>query len=135
MTSRDVKRRMKEMLLFVPNMVRLCGRLMLDARVPKTEKALVAAAIVYAISPLDFIPDFVPFVGQVDDAYLIVLTLLRLFNNTDARVLQEHWRGGGNIVQIAQTIAGLAPRFLPQRTARVLSAKVELKGQRLNIEG
>lgn len=135
MTSKDMKRRMKDMLLFVPNMVRLCGSLMLDGRVPKTEKALVAAAIVYAVSPLDFIPDLIPFVGQMDDAYLIVLTLLRLLNHTDASVVQSHWRGGGNIVELAQSLASLAPRFLPQRAVNVLSAKVELKEQRIEVRG
>ena len=92
---------------------------------PRTEKLLFAGAIVYAIMPLDFIPDMLPFIGQVDDAYLIALTLIRLINRTDVRVVREHWRGGGDIVQLAQAIAGLAPKLLPARVERVLSAQVE----------
>lgn len=125
MTKMQVKRRMKSLLMFLPNTIALCGRLMTDARVPRTEKLLFAGAIVYAVMPLDFIPDMLPFIGQVDDAYLIALTLLRLINRTDDRVVREHWRGGGDIVQLAQAIAGLAPRLLPGRVERVLSAHVE----------
>ncbi len=121
----QAKRRMKNLLMFLPNTVALCGRLMTDARVPRTEKLLFAGAIVYAIMPLDLIPDMLPFIGQVDDAYLIALTLIRLINRTDARVVREHWRGGGDIVQLAQAIAGLAPKLLPPRIERVLSAQVE----------
>ena len=84
-----VKGRLKNSLMFLPNMVRLCGNLLIDKRVPITEKALFAAAIVYAISPIDFIPDVFPFIGQIDDLYLISLTLLRLFNYTDESVVKR----------------------------------------------
>jgi len=125
MSRLEVKRRMKNLLMFLPNMIALCGRLMTDRRVPRTEKLLFAGAIVYAIMPLDFIPDMLPFIGQVDDAYLIALTLIRLINSTDQRVVQEHWRGGGDIAQLAESVAALAPKLLPRRIERVLSARVE----------
>ncbi len=120
------KGRMKNFLMFLPNMVRLCGNLLIDNRVPITEKALFAAAIVYAISPIDFIPDVFPFIGQVDDLYLIALTLLRLFNYTDEDVVREHWKGGGDIVTLTNSIAGIAPKLLPQRVSRVLTNRVNL---------
>jgi uncharacterized membrane protein YkvA (DUF1232 family) len=125
MARLELKRRMKNLLMFLPNMVALCGRLLIDKRVPITEKALFAGAIIYALMPLDFIPDMLPFIGQVDDAYLISLTLLRLIGRTDDRIVREHWRGGGDVVQLAEAIAGLAPRLLPERVRRVLSARVE----------
>jgi uncharacterized membrane protein YkvA (DUF1232 family) len=125
MARLKAKRRMKNLLMFLPNMIALCGRLMTDARVPLTEKALFAGAIVYAVMPLDFIPDFIPFVGQVDDVYLIALTLLRLISKTNDRVVREHWKGGGDVVQLSEAIAGLAPKLLPKGIRRVLSARVE----------
>lgn len=124
--SSALRGRMKGFLSFLPNMVKLLGGLLKDARVPMAEKALFVAAIVYVISPLDFIPDFFPFIGQVDDIYVVALTLLRLINRSDAGVVREHWAGGGDIVALADTIAGLAPRFLPKRVSRVLSSKVEM---------
>ena len=122
----QLKGRMNNFLMFLPNMFTLLGRLIKDNRVPMAEKALFAAAIVYVIMPLDFIPDVFPFIGQVDDLYLVALTLLRLINRTDASVVRQHWSGGGDIVTLADSIAGLAPRLLPKRIARVLSSKVEL---------
>lgn len=124
--KRRAKGRMRNFLMFLPNMVVLLGRLLKDARVPAVEKALFLAAIVYVISPLDFIPDFFPFIGQVDDIYLVALTLLRLINRSDAGVVRQHWSGGGDIVSLADSIAGIAPMLLPKRISRVLSSKVEL---------
>ncbi len=125
MTRFEARGRMKNLLLFLPRLVALCGRLLKDKRVPKTEKALLAGAIVYAIMPFDFIPDMIPFVGQIDDAYLIALTLLRLVNHTNEDILREHWHGGGDIIQLTGSLARIAPLVLPKRVRRVLSSRIE----------
>lgn len=125
MRKGKARRRLKALLLFFPNLVRLSGELMVDRRVPKTERALLAAAFLYAITPLDFLPDFIPFLGQVDDAYLIALTVLRLLNKTDERVIREHWHGGGDVVPLARALAKAAPVVLPDKVTRVLSESIE----------
>ena len=116
---------MTNLLLVIPNLLLLSARLMVDPRVPTKERLLVAGAIVYAFMPLDFIPDMLPFIGQVDDAYLIALTLLRLMTVTDPRVVREHWRGGGDVVELVGATALLAGKLLPKRIRRVLTAQVE----------
>ena len=123
---REAKGRMRNFLMFLPNMVTLLGRLLKDARVPTAEKALFLAAIVYVISPIDLIPDIFPFIGQVDDIYVVALTLLRLVNRSDETVVREHWSGGGDIVSLADSIAGIAPTILPKRVSRVLSSEIKL---------
>ncbi len=122
----ELKGRMRSFLMFLPNMVLLLGRLLKDVRVPTAEKALFVAAIVYVISPLDFIPDVFPFIGQVDDLYVVALVLLRLVNRTNETVVREHWSGGGDIVALADSIAGIAPKLLPRRVSRILTTRVEL---------
>ncbi|MFN2577468.1 MAG: YkvA family protein [Pyrinomonadaceae bacterium] len=125
MRKSQLKSRMKNLLMFLPNMAMLCAKLMVDKRVPPTERALFAAAVIYALIPFDFIPDMIPFVGQIDDLFLISLTLLRLIDRTDDTVVREHWRGGGDIVQLAESAAAIAPMLMPKRIARVLLAKVK----------
>ncbi len=122
----ELKGRLKSFLMFLPNMVTLLARLLKDSRVPTAEKALFLAAIVYVISPLDFIPDVFPFIGQVDDLYVVALTLLRLINRSDETVVRELWPGGGDIVALADSIANIAPKFLPRRISRVITSRVEL---------
>lgn len=125
-SRKETRGRMANFLMFLPNMVKLLGRLLKDSRVPKAEKALFVAAIVYVISPIDFIPDVFPFIGQVDDIYVVALSLLRLVNRTDDSVVRQLWPGGGDIVALADSIAGLAPKFLPRRVSRILSSRVEM---------
>jgi len=125
MSDLNLRSRMTNLLLVIPNLLLLSLRLMADPRVPAKERLLVAGAIVYALVPFDFIPDMIPFVGQVDDAYLIALTLLRLMTVTDPRVIREHWRGGGDVVELVGATAMLAGRLLPNRIRRVLTSRVE----------
>src|ERR1051326_6460312 len=89
MRKNQLKSRMQNLLMFLPNMVIWCGRLMVCKRVPRVERALFAAAVIYAIIPFDFIPDMIPFVGQIDDLFLISLTLLRLIDRTDDTIVRD----------------------------------------------
>ena len=36
------------------------------------------AGIVYVVSPIDIIPDFLPLVGQIDDALILILCMYSL---------------------------------------------------------
>ena len=62
---------LKNVITLIPNFLKLLFRLFKDGRVPATEKAFLIGAIAYVISPIDLIPDVIPFVGQVDDLYLV----------------------------------------------------------------
>jgi uncharacterized membrane protein YkvA (DUF1232 family) len=55
--------------------VRLAWRLMREPRVPLVAKALPFLAALYVVSPLDFIPDVLPVLGQMDDLGILVLSL------------------------------------------------------------
>src|SRR4026208_748655 len=125
MSELNLRSRMTNLLLVIPNLLFLSARLMVDPRVAAKERLLVAGAIVYAFMPLDFIPDMLPFVGQVDDAYLIALTLLRLMTVTDARVVREHWRGGGDVVELVGSVAMLASQPPPPKIRKGFTRQKE----------
>lgn len=67
--------------------------LMGDARVSKVDRGLVLAAAAYIVLPFDFIPDVIPFLGEVDDVFLLVMALQRLVDRAGRGVLLDHWRG------------------------------------------
>ena len=117
---------LKEALLLIPNFVRLLYRLFLDRRVPAAEKVMLIGTIVYVISPIDLIPDMIPFLGQVDDLYLTSLVVLRLLHRTPPDVIREHWDGSGDLATVVQKIARAAQYVLPARIRRILLGRVEI---------
>ena len=48
----------------------------LDARTPWLAKAVAAAVVAYALSPIDLIPDFIPIIGYLDDLLLVPLGIM-----------------------------------------------------------
>ena len=116
---------MRSLLTLLPDLLKLLYRLVRDARVAKADKLILAGTIIYVISPLDLIPDFIPFIGQVDDIYLVAIALIRLINNTSADVVQEHWDGRGDIKSLISTTSNIAQFFLPKRLRNVLVGKLE----------
>ena len=80
---------------------------------PSFAKAVPALALLYVLSPLDFIPDILPFIGQVDDLYLLALALDRLLNNAGIDLLLEHWDGDPGSLETAIGALDKAGSFLP----------------------
>lgn len=124
MELKAAKKMVKNLFLLIPNLLKLLYRLAEDPRVPKTEKVILAATAAYVVSPLDFIPDIIPFVGKVDDLVLIALALKRLFNVTGAEIMNEHWDGDQDLLVLVDRILEYALRFLPSRVYKLLLTKV-----------
>jgi uncharacterized membrane protein YkvA (DUF1232 family) len=76
--------------LRLPAYLGLFWRLLGDRRVHLLVKALLLGGIIYALSPLDFIPDFVPFLGQLDDLAIIVLAGRFFLQLCPPEVVAEH---------------------------------------------
>ena len=60
-----------------------------DPRVPWYAKALAAAVVAYALSPIDLIPDVIPVLGYLDDLLLVPLGLALALRLIPAPVLAE----------------------------------------------
>jgi uncharacterized membrane protein YkvA (DUF1232 family) len=106
----------------LPRFLRLLWGLVTDARVAMIDKVLVAGAIAYIVMPVDLIPDFIPFLGEVDDVYLLVLALRRLLQNAGKSVLLAHWTGDPEELRDLNLRKALmaAAFFLPRRVRRRL---------------
>jgi len=77
-------------LLHLPNFVKLYWRLFHDRRVPLFPKVLLVAAIIYAVSPLDLMPDSLVFIGWLDDVVILGLALRAFIPLCPAAVVREH---------------------------------------------
>lgn len=106
----------------LPNYLRLLVGLLRDKRVSSTDKLLVAGAVAYILLPLDFIPDFIPFIGEVDDVFLLVTALQRLIVNAGHRTVLDHWMGdAADLAELnLKKVLTAAAFFLPRRLRRRL---------------
>lgn len=109
----SARRVLHELTMFLPNFVVLLKRLMTDPRVPRRSKMMVGATILYLVSPIDVIPDFIPGLGQLDDVVLAVLALHSLLNRVDEDVILEHWQGDEDVIRMVRAGVSAATRLVP----------------------
>ena len=83
----------RELARFVPDCIVLFKRLLGDPRVPRRAKIAIALLIPYLAMPFDLVPDFIPVIGQIDDAVLVALTLVYVAKAAGSGVVEELWPG------------------------------------------
>lgn len=115
----------------IPHYLRLLRGLLLDRRVSLLDKALVAGAIAYIVSPLDLIPDVIPFLGQVDDVFLLMASLERLVAHAGEEVLADHWHGDPDELDTLnfKEVLGAATMLLPGGIKSKLVRLVRRRGR------
>jgi uncharacterized membrane protein YkvA (DUF1232 family) len=83
----------KEVAAFIPDCIVLFERLLRDPRVPRRAKLALALLIGYLACPFDLVPDFIPVVGQLDDAILAFIVLRYVTRRAGRGVVAEAWPG------------------------------------------
>jgi uncharacterized membrane protein YkvA (DUF1232 family) len=68
----------------------LVWRIVQDQRVPLATRAIVLLPGAYLISPIDLLPDFIPFLGRMDDATVFAVAVDLLARFMPAWLLEEH---------------------------------------------
>lgn len=103
----------KQLARAIPDLVRLCRGLMRDDRVPFGSKVLAGAALVWLLSPIDLVPEFIPLLGPLDDVIVVGLVLRHLIKRAGPDVVQEHWQGDPRLLRATLRLAGLRRSEMP----------------------
>lgn len=111
-------------ILALPDFFILLCRLAVDKRVGGKQKLLVGGIIAYVISPIDIIPDFIPFIGYVDDLVLVVYGLNIVLNELDKQVLVDNWSGEEDVLKLLQKITYVAENFLDKNILKKIKGWV-----------
>jgi uncharacterized membrane protein YkvA (DUF1232 family) len=106
----------------LPNLTKLCTRLLRDPLIPRRTKVLLGAAGIYVVSPLDLIPEVLfPIVGRVDDALVLALALNRLFDAVEPEVLEEYWDGEPDTLAVVTALIAWGADLMPRPLKRLLA--------------
>jgi uncharacterized membrane protein YkvA (DUF1232 family) len=124
MDKEQAKSKLLDFINLIPAFVKLMYQLVKDPRVSLSDKAILGAAIAYVFSPVDLIPDMIPFLGQIDDAYIVAIALQRLINSAGPEVLKEYWEGNVEVFNTLQNMIEATLFFLPQKTVDALLKKI-----------
>lgn len=99
---------LKEAASFLPDCVTLIRRLRKDPRVPRRAKLAVLVALVWVLSPIDLIPEFLPVIGPLDDIVVVALALRYAARRVPREALLEAWPGEPRLLERLLGRAGRA---------------------------
>ena len=68
--------------------------------------ALLFVVLGYLALPIDLVPDFLPGVGQLDDAAMLALALRVLASGADRETLRAAWPGPESSLSVILIVAG-----------------------------
>ncbi|MDD3024879.1 MAG: DUF1232 domain-containing protein, partial [Syntrophomonadaceae bacterium] len=94
-----------EYMMFAPDLFHLLCKLAVDKDVLIADKAKLAGAIVYYLSPVDIIPELlIGPLGFADDIAVAAYVLNQIINHSDPEIVKKHWAGEGEVLEIIQRI-------------------------------
>jgi uncharacterized membrane protein YkvA (DUF1232 family) len=113
-----------QLLRALPNLIRLTARLVRDPLLPRAAKVALAAAMVYLASPIDLVPDFIPFLGYLDDVLLAAVLVDGLLNYVDRGLILKYWPGTPDSLERIARAARMLAVWVPRRLkARVFASR------------
>ena len=84
---------LQEALRLLPDVLRLLRRLAGDKTLPRGVRVRLWLLLAYLAMPIDLVPDFIPVLGNADDAIVIALVLRSVARRSGPAALERHWPG------------------------------------------
>lgn len=106
---------MKALLRALPDIARLVARLAADPVLPTAAKVALAAAVLYLVSPVDLIPDFIPVLGVLDDLLVAAILVDGILNYVDRGLVLKYWPGSAESLERIARVAGVLAAWVPRR--------------------
>jgi uncharacterized membrane protein YkvA (DUF1232 family) len=92
---------------FIPDCIVLVSRLARDRRISRPRRAVLFLVLGYLALPIDLVPDFLPGIGQLDDAVLLGLSLRLVVHGGGTELVREAWPGPEASLTLVLRASGL----------------------------
>ena len=83
----------RELARLVPDILRLVRDLVTDPSAPRGVRIALVILLVWLISPIDLVPEFIPVLGPLDDVIVAVVILRFVRRRLGDEELRRRWRG------------------------------------------
>ncbi len=96
----------RELLGLVPDVVRLVRSVIGDRGVPADVRLVLVGLLVWIVSPIDLIPEFVPGLGPLDDVIVAVVALRYVRRRLGLPELRRRWSGSDDGFALLTRVLG-----------------------------
>ncbi len=129
-SSKDDPQNISDYLFLLPDVFVLICRLALEKRLSVSNKLFMSAVAAYFMLPIDIIPDFVPFIGFLDDFVLAIFAFDHLFKEVDNKIILDNWSGEVDMLETTKRVIGLANKQISSKILNKIKKIVNSKGEK-----
>jgi uncharacterized membrane protein YkvA (DUF1232 family) len=83
----------REIVRLVPDVLRLLRSIITDRSIPLDVRLVLACLVVWILSPIDLIPEFIPVLGPLDDVVVAVVAFRYTRRRLGVELLRSRWTG------------------------------------------
>ncbi len=101
---------LRDLVAVVPDVLRLVRNLLADGSVPIGVRVALGGLLVWLVSPIDLIPEFIPVLGPLDDVVVAVVVLRYVARRLGIAELRRRWPGADAGFDLLARILGGSQR-------------------------
>ena len=101
---RDVP--VREVVRLIPDLLRLLRSIVGDRGAPLDVRVVLVGLLVWILSPIDLIPEFIPGLGPLDDVIVAVVALRYTRRRLGTEALRERWTGSDDGFRLLLRVVG-----------------------------
>ena len=90
----------------IPDVLRLVRDLLADRETPGSVRAALVVLLVWLISPIDLVPEFIPVLGPLDDVVVTIVVLPYVRRRLGSDELRRRWRGTDDGFRVLTSLTG-----------------------------
>ncbi len=96
----------RELVSIIPDTLRLLRSLVGDSSAPLDVRAVIVGLLVWIISPIDLIPEFIPVLGPLDDVVVAVVAMRYVRRRVGIEDMRARWSGTDEGFALLQRVTG-----------------------------
>ena len=97
---------LRALVAVVPDVLRLGRQLVADPTVPRAVRLALVGLVVWLVSPIDLVPEFIPVLGPVDDVVVALLVLRFVRRRLGEPELRRRWPGSVEGYELLSGVLG-----------------------------
>lgn len=83
----------REVVALIPDLLRLLRSIITDGKAPIDVRIVLVVLVLWIVSPIDLIPEFIPVLGPIDDIVVAIIALRYTRRRLGTDDLRGRWRG------------------------------------------
>ena len=91
-----------------------------DNRIPIQNRIVLGGLLAYLLTPIDIVPDFIPILGWLDDAFVTLIIMDYIFNSADSKLILQHYPWNKKHFEKMKVYSERLSWLVPDRVKRIL---------------